>query len=76
MDDAAGRPNATACGTVGGLWCDRCGEPAGASAHEACRTARTLEPPRYCPSCRRRMKVQVLPTGWRATCVEHGAIKD
>ncbi|SCL31321.1 hypothetical protein [Micromonospora inyonensis] len=61
---------------VDGVWCDRCGEPVGASAHEACRTARTLEPPRYCPSCRRRMKVQVLPTGWRATCVEHGAITD
>ncbi|MER7457015.1 hypothetical protein [Micromonospora sp. NPDC126480] len=53
-----------------GTWCDRCGEPAG--EHPACRTARELEPPRYCAHCRRRMKVQVLPVGWSAVCVEHG----
>ena len=40
--------------------------------HVACAAARALEPPRFCPACRRRMKVQVLPAGWRATCVEHG----
>jgi len=40
--------------------------------HEACAAALALEPPRFCPRCRRRMKVQVLPTGWVATCVEHG----
>ena len=56
---------------VTAVWCDRCGEPAG--DHPACATARQLEPPRYCPQCRRRMKVQVLPAGWSATCVEHGA---
>jgi hypothetical protein len=63
------------------LWCDRCGgalaaaAPGSASAHgahEACTRARALEPPRYCPECRRRMKVQVVPAGWSATCVEHG----
>ncbi|SDY45138.1 hypothetical protein SAMN05444365_102304 [Micromonospora pattaloongensis] len=54
------------------LWCDRCGGDAGRGVHEACVTARALEPPRFCPRCRRRMKVQVLPTGWSATCVEHG----
>jgi hypothetical protein len=60
-------------------FCDRCGEPVeqgaedlGRSAHEDCAAARVLEPPRFCPACRRRMKVQVLPTGWIATCVEHG----
>ncbi|MDP9819432.1 hypothetical protein J3R04_005402 [Spirilliplanes yamanashiensis] len=53
-------------------WCDRCGEPAG--DHPACAAARRLEPPRYCPQCRRRMKVQVLPAGWSATCVEHGTV--
>jgi hypothetical protein len=53
-------------------WCDRCGEAAGAGDHAACARARELEPPRFCPDCRRRMKVQVVPTGWRATCVEHG----
>ncbi|WP_422774836.1 hypothetical protein ACN28C_28430 [Plantactinospora sp. WMMC1484] len=55
-------------------WCDRCGEAAGTGTHDACRSARALEPPRYCPRCRRRMKVQVFPSGWSARCVEHGGI--
>jgi hypothetical protein len=55
-------------------FCDRCGEPLAGGGHAACQQARTLEPPRFCPRCRRRMKVQVLPAGWRATCVEHGPI--
>ncbi|HEY3629598.1 MAG TPA: hypothetical protein VGL21_01820 [Jatrophihabitantaceae bacterium] len=50
-------------------YCDRCGEP---GVHPACVQARQLEPPRYCPQCRRRMVVQVTPTGWTARCVEHG----
>jgi hypothetical protein len=54
-------------------YCDRCGEP---GAHEQCRRARELEPPRFCPECRRRMKVQVVPTGWTASCVEHGVLAD
>ncbi|HEY0699923.1 MAG TPA: hypothetical protein VGD43_19195 [Micromonospora sp.] len=54
------------------LWCDRCGQPVAEGAHTACAAARTLEPPRFCPRCRRRMKVQVLPAGWSAVCVEHG----
>jgi hypothetical protein len=53
-------------------WCDRCGGALGEGDHGACRAARELEPPRYCPACRRRMKVQVLPAGYAATCVEHG----
>ncbi|HYN93025.1 MAG TPA: hypothetical protein VES42_04170 [Pilimelia sp.] len=53
-------------------FCDRCGEPLTAGAHPACASARALEPPRFCPACRRRLKVQVLPTGWTATCVAHG----
>ncbi|GAA3251968.1 hypothetical protein ACFO1B_44445 [Dactylosporangium siamense] len=65
-------------GTDTTVWCDRCGEPltgaapSGTAPHEACAAARELEPPRFCPRCRRRMKVQVLPKGWSATCVEHG----
>ncbi|HEX6073663.1 MAG TPA: hypothetical protein VFZ32_00130 [Micromonosporaceae bacterium] len=55
------------------LWCDRCGGPL-SSDHTGCVRARSLEPPRYCPYCRRRMKVQVLPAGWHASCVEHGTI--
>jgi hypothetical protein len=55
-------------------YCDRCGGAATEGDHTACRAARTLEPPRFCPHCRRRMKVQVLPAGWHATCVEHGTL--
>lgn len=57
---------------AGACWCDRCGAPADEEDHTACRAARQLEPPRYCGHCRRRMKVQVLPVGWAAVCVEHG----
>jgi len=57
---------------VATLWCDRCGEATAEGEHAACAQARRLEPPRFCPACRRRMKVQVVPTGWTATCVEHG----
>ncbi|MBO4210607.1 biotin synthase auxiliary protein BsaP [Micromonospora echinofusca] len=58
--------------TTTAIWCDRCGEPAAGADHGTCRTARELEPPRFCSRCRRRMKVQILPAGWTATCVEHG----
>ena len=57
---------------MNGTWCDRCGAANDDGEHSACRLARTLEPPRFCPYCRRRMKVQVLPAGWQASCVEHG----
>lgn len=53
-------------------YCDRCGGALTIGDHPACRSARALEPPRFCGACRRRMRVQVLPTGWRAVCVEHG----
>jgi len=53
-------------------WCDRCGDPLNEGTHAGCLAARRLEPPRYCAWCRRRLKVQVLPAGWRAVCVEHG----
>ncbi|GAA2603326.1 hypothetical protein GCM10010399_37840 [Dactylosporangium fulvum] len=56
------------------VYCDRCGEPLEGGSHAACAAARTLEPPRFCPRCRRRMKVQVLPQGWSAACVEHGVL--
>jgi hypothetical protein len=54
------------------IWCDRCGGDLADGSHRACEQARRLEPPRFCPQCRRRMKVQVLPAGWSASCVEHG----
>jgi hypothetical protein len=53
-------------------FCERCGRPVGDGDHADCLAARRLEPPRYCADCGRRMKVQVVPTGWTATCVEHG----
>lgn len=46
-------------------FCPHCGDPG--VVHRA-----DLEPPRYCTHCRRRMVVQVTPTGWSARCVEHG----
>ncbi|MFC7483438.1 hypothetical protein ACFQX7_30280 [Luedemannella flava] len=59
---------------AGAAWCDRCGGAVSDGSHVECATARGLEPPRYCVACRRRMKVQVLPAGWSATCVEHGTL--
>jgi hypothetical protein len=53
-------------------FCDRCGRRLGDGDHGGCLLARRLEPPRFCPDCGRRMKVQVVPTGWTATCAEHG----
>ncbi|MCA1695636.1 MAG: hypothetical protein LC749_13405 [Actinobacteria bacterium] len=53
-----------------GEWCDRCGGSLNEPGHQSC--VRSLDPPRWCGRCRRRMTVQVLPTGWTARCVEHG----
>ena len=57
-----------------GTFCDRCGERLD-EPHADCAAARTLEPPRFCARCGRRMKVQVLPAGWVASCVEHGELR-
>jgi len=53
-------------------WCGQCGQELTPEGHAACRRAAELDPPRYCVQCRRRMVVQVLPTGWTACCSEHG----
>jgi ribosomal protein S18 acetylase RimI-like enzyme len=53
-------------------WCGQCGEALDAQGHAACRRRAELDPPRFCGHCRRRMVVQVTPTGWAARCVEHG----
>ncbi|MBB6351766.1 hypothetical protein FHU36_008349 [Nonomuraea muscovyensis] len=42
--------------------------------HAACVAAREPEPPRHRSACRRRLVVQVTPTGWSAHCVEHGML--
>jgi hypothetical protein len=57
-------------------WCDRCGGPLDEGSHTGCTAARRLEPPRFCRWCRRRLKVQVLPEGWTAVCVQHGEIRE
>jgi SAM-dependent methyltransferase len=57
------------------LWCDRCGRELAEGWHDACAAAWALEPPRFCPRCRRRMKVQVLPECWTATCAAHGELR-
>lgn len=51
-------------------WCGQCGAELTGEGHGRCRDG--LEPPRYCAHCRRRMVVQVVPSGWSARCVEHG----
>ncbi|WP_027004392.1 hypothetical protein [Corynebacterium halotolerans] len=33
-----------------------------------------LEVPRFCQLCGRRMKVQVRPEGWSASCSRHGTL--
>lgn len=57
-----------------GPTCGHCGQPAGSAAHERCARMLAMEPPRFCTSCGRRMKVQVHPRGWSADCVEHGTL--
>jgi ribosomal protein S18 acetylase RimI-like enzyme len=52
-------------------YCGQCGER---GTHPACLRRAELDPPRYCTQCRRRMVVQVHPTGWSARCVEHGTL--
>jgi len=70
-------------------YCGHCGQPvldarvpgAGgldargrdAGGHEDCRRAGTLDPPRYCTECGRRMIVKVTPDRWTAECSRHGA---
>jgi hypothetical protein len=58
---------------MGASFCGQCGRAADVGSHVDCTRALLLEPPRFCTSCARRMKVQVTPVDWSATCVEHGA---
>ena len=72
MSDRAGHPSETDLAAA--TYCDHCGGELDAGDHDDCRRRRALEPPRFCPLCRRRMRVQVLPRGWSARCSVHGAI--
>ena len=58
-----------------GAWCGQCGEAVAEGEHERCARRAELEPPRFCVHCRRRMKVQVTPGAWTATCVQHGTVE-
>ncbi|WP_458107275.1 biotin synthase auxiliary protein BsaP [Arthrobacter sp. R3-55] len=62
-------------------YCGHCGGEAVAGsdsptsdAHQGCQQRLAMEPPRFCPQCRRRMKVQVTPLGWTAECSRHGRL--
>jgi hypothetical protein len=55
-------------------YCGHCGEPAPVP-HPDCAARLALEPPRYCTQCRRRLIVQVLPTGYTARCSAHGELQ-
>lgn len=54
--------------------CPLCGQAMPEGGHPGCQRALALEPPRYCATCARRLKVQVMPYGWSATCSRHGTI--
>ena len=56
-------------------YCAACGEALAEGNHARCERRLELEPPRYCGHCRRRMKVQVTPGSWTATCVAHGTVE-
>lgn len=58
------------------VYCPRCGTELREAVHADCQDALELEPPRYCSVCKRRMVVQVVPTGWRASCTRHGSLSD
>ncbi|MDP8928781.1 MAG: hypothetical protein M3O70_09445 [Actinomycetota bacterium] len=53
---------------MSGAYCVACGRLlASPDAHADCRS-RNLDPPRFCARCGRRLDIQVLPTGYRASC--------
>jgi hypothetical protein len=65
------------------VFCGHCGEPRTketsddgsappSNVHQTCEARLQLEPPRYCAHCGRRLKVQVSPFGWLASCSRHG----
>ncbi|MGH3621809.1 MAG: hypothetical protein ACRDQ5_08470 [Sciscionella sp.] len=61
-------------GRMAESYCSWCGKLAGATGHERCeRRLGSIDPPRYCSECARRMVVQVSPAGWTAWCSRHGA---
>ena len=59
---------------MGAQFCGYCGVQLDADSHQPCLQALSMEPPRYCSHCARRMKVQVLPAGWIGRCSVHGEV--
>ena len=56
----------TATGTAGDVHCTSCGSVS------CFGCSRTLDPPRFCATCGRRLTVTVTPGGYRARCRDHG----
>jgi len=54
-------------------WCRHCGRERVACSGEC---QRPLDPPHFCPRCGRKLVVQVVPTGHRAHCRDHGPLSD
>ncbi|HMM94212.1 hypothetical protein [Phycicoccus sp.] len=71
----AGAQEPVARGEEPGEWCGQCGLTLADGDHGRCARRAELEPPRFCVHCRRRMKVQVTPGAWTATCVAHGTVE-
>jgi hypothetical protein len=56
-------------------YCGWCGRSRDEGDHATCdRRLASIDPPRHCAHCGRRMVVQVTPTGWTARCSRHGEI--
>ena len=56
-------------------FCEQCGQERTAeNGDHSCVGHAEFEPPRYCGQCRRRMVVQITPTGWSARCSRHGVV--
>ncbi|MGR0158659.1 biotin synthase auxiliary protein BsaP [Paenarthrobacter nitroguajacolicus] len=62
------------CGHCGSLDASGSGGGPTSDTHQSCQQRLAMEPPRFCPQCRRRMKVQVTPLGWTAECSRHGKL--
>ena len=75
--DADGRPVQGVLGVAGpepAAHCIWCGTALATHPDQPCR--RELDPPRFCPTCGRRLRVKVHPAGWEASCRDHGPLPD
>ena len=54
----------------GGAHCSSCGRPSA----DCAGCGRELDPPRFCTTCGRGLRVAVSPAGFTATCKTHGPI--